>query len=137
MLPVDVRAVAEHVASCASRFPTVAGAYLFGSVLEEMRPDSDIDVAVVVPPQTHRDLLGVLTLEAKLQSALGQWGAHPFHVTVLDPDRPLFSFRPLCEGRLVYVGHEEVLTDFIEQVARRYSELYPRYRQAVKEVLEG
>jgi len=28
-------------------FPEVAGAYLFGSVLEKMRPDSDIDVGII------------------------------------------------------------------------------------------
>ncbi|MEW6045085.1 MAG: nucleotidyltransferase domain-containing protein [Bacillota bacterium] len=133
---VDLDRVAQHVCGCVARFPAVAGAYLYGSVLARMHPASDIDVAVIVAPGLHTELLQVLTLEAEIESKLGRWEGRPFHVTALDPKRPLFSFRPIHEGRLVYIGDEKALTDFIEQVSRAYADLSPRYRRAVQEVLE-
>lgn len=136
MAVTDLEAVARHVAGCVSQLTSVAGAYLYGSVLGELHAHSDIDVALVVPETISDDLMASLQLEAEAQLRLGRWKGHPFHVTVLDPRQPLFSFRPLHEGRLVYVGNEQVLTSFLERVARAYADLYPRHRRAVQEVLE-
>lgn len=128
--------LAGYVAERLAAFAEVAGAYLYGSVLGEMHAQSDIDVAVVTMPHVHQRLLDLLALEARIQSRLGRWAGRPLHATVLDPDQPLFSFRPIHEGQLVYVGNDQVLTDFIERVARAYADLAPRYRRALREVLE-
>lgn len=131
----EIDEVADHVARGLTAFPEVAGAYLYGSVLGQMHGGSDIDVAVVAVTELQKRLLDVLALEAKIQRRLGSWKGHPFHVTVLDPAQPFFSFRPLHDGRLVYIGNDRELTDFIERVARAYADLAPRHRRALHEVL--
>jgi len=131
----ELARVAQYVARQVSAFPEVAGAYLYGSVLDELHAGSDIDVAVVLAPRSVEGLWDELELEVRIQRLLGNWEGHPFHVTALDPLQPLFSFRPIRDGRLVYVGDDTALTDFIEYVSRAYADLAPRHRRAVNEVL--
>jgi len=58
-------------------------------------------------------------------------------VVLLDPDKPLFVFRVIKEGKLVYCRNMDRVTDLIEYVSRRYADLYPRYRKALEEILGG
>ena len=132
----DLEPIVARIRERLPGFSLVAGAYLFGSVLDACRPDSDIDVGLVVDPTVPEPAgWGWAGLEAEVEGALGRVQGHPFHVTVLSPHNVLFSFRVVREGSLVYVRDPEIVTDFIEQVARRYPDLAWRHRRALEEVL--
>lgn len=116
-------------------FPQVAGAYLFGSILGPCRPDSDIDLGLVLEPETVPDTPAGERLEAAIALQLSPVDGHPFDVFLLDPRKPLLAFRVIKEGRLVYARNPERVLDVVEQVSRRYADLYPRYRAALEEII--
>lgn len=138
LVTVDLKLVEERVRGILPDFPQVAGAYLFGSALGPCRPDSDIDLALVSHPgiSARGDPLGRERLEARVVTAMGRLDGHPFDVVVLDPDDAIFSFKAISTGRLIYMRDEERVTDFIETVARRYRDAYPRYKRALRDIMD-
>lgn len=137
LVTVEVGLVEERVRDVLPEFPEVAGAYLFGSVLGLCRPDSDIDLGLVCHsafPSRGGDPLWRERQEARVAGALGRLDGHPFDVVVLDVDDAIFSFKVISTGRLVYVRGEGEITDFIERVAQKYREVYPRYMRALQEI---
>ncbi len=112
-----------------------AGAYIFGSALDYCRPDSDIDVGLIVANEEkykdrHRELL-----TEKVVRDLAPLNGHRFDVVILISNEALFSFRVISGGVLVYVKDLVVVTDFIEKVSHKYREVYPRYRQALEMIV--
>lgn len=132
-------AVRRIAAACAER-PEVAAAYLFGSALGLCRPDSDIDIDVIRRPTAGETGYGgfkaALRIEAARMADLGSQDGHPFDVTVLDEEHPVFAMTVLDEGRLCYVADAEAYTDFLEHVAQAYRENARRHQAALAEVLE-
>ncbi|NPV73558.1 MAG: nucleotidyltransferase domain-containing protein [Pelotomaculum sp.] len=66
----------SQVSSILKKFPQVAGAYWFGSSLEACRPDSDIDIGLVLEDiklierkKAH--------LEAEIRDSFGAYNGHP------------------------------------------------------------
>lgn len=136
LVRVPLEAIEAAAARTLPQFPEVAGAYLFGSALADCRPDSDIDLGLVLDPTVAEPPgWGFAGLESRIESALGRLDGHPFEVTVVRPDRVLFAFRVIREGRMIYEANPDAVAEFVERVARRYPELAYRYRQAVQEVL--
>ena len=107
----------------------VAAAYLFGSSLGEMRPDSDVDVALVA----RLDACD-FGLVGEVEAVCRPIDGHPVHATVLSQRDTLFSFRVLTEGVRIYCVDPDVLTDLIERVALHYEEVGPAYRRALEEI---
>lgn len=137
LVRVPLARIEAAVRAVLASFPQVAAAYLFGSALDECRPDSDIDLGIVLyPTAAEPPGLGFLALEAEIEARLPPVEGHLFDVTILRRDQPLFSFTPISSGRLIYVRDQDALGDFIEAVSRRYGELHHRYRRALNEVLE-
>lgn len=136
LVRVDLGLVEERIRGVLGGYPDVAGAYLFGSVLERCRPDSDIDVGIIrsqaLDPQA--DGWADLGLAEEVADALGRVGDHPFHVTVLSLRSPFLAFEAVHTGRPVYLRDEELVTDFLEEVSIRYRDDYPRYRAALREI---
>lgn len=133
-VPLDT--VQDAVSGVLARYPQVAAAYLFGSAIGPCRPDSDIDLGLVLSPEaTEPPAWGFSGLEAQIETALGRIDGHAFEVIVLRPEAVLFSFKVIREGRLVFSRNRDVLLDFMERVARRYAEAGYRYRRALDEVL--
>ncbi|MEW6227741.1 MAG: hypothetical protein AB1700_06530 [Bacillota bacterium] len=54
---------------------------------------------------------------------------------VLEERDPLFTFKVLRQGRLVYCRDPNRITDVIERVSRAYAELYPRHKMALQETV--
>lgn len=107
----------------------VAAAYLFGSALDAMRPDSDIDLALVGRPGADS-----FALAGEVEAACRSVAGHPVHATVLDDAGTIFAFRVLSAGVLIHCADAEALTDLIERVARRYEEVGAAHRRALAEV---
>jgi predicted nucleotidyltransferase len=120
---LDLRRVEERIRAVLPDFPQVAGAYLFGSVLDFVRPQSDIDLGLILRrenPDPWEEVTDVL-----VETRLGRIGPHPFQVTVLRRAQGNFAFRVLTRGRLVYVDDPLWVADFIEAVARNHEDWAP------------
>lgn len=130
----DREAIAQRSAEVLKSFPQVAGAYLFGSALDKCRPDSDIDIALVLEDieLSEREKT---QLEDEIASSFIPMEGHPFDIVVLDPGKPVFGYQVLREGHLIYVRNHERVTDVLEMVSRRAADVYPRYRTALEEII--
>jgi len=136
LVRVPLEAAERRVQEVLPHFPEVVGAFLFGSALGLCRPDSDLDLGIVLLPGVAEppgwDFAG---LASRMEEALGRVEGHPFNVVILRPEEVIFSFRVIREGRLVYGRDREALWDFVERVARRYPDAAYRHRRALEEVL--
>ena len=131
----------EAVAACVSRKREIQAAYIFGSVATgRTRPDSDIDIAVLVsrriPPA--RFLTYRLQLMADLGAALHR---SDVDVVILNNATPLLAHRVLSRGRLVFERSASARVRFQVRTAALYSDLIPMYethiRYLKKSVREG
>lgn len=136
LVRVDLSAIERRIASQVSNRTDVAGAYLFGSALGPCRPDSDIDVGIIRTraPDADADAWDDLGFAEELADGLGRLDGHPFHVTVLSLRAPFLAFAAVHSGRPVLVRDEDLVADFVEEVALRYRRDYPRYLAALREI---
>lgn len=136
LVRLDVGVVKRQIRLLLHAYPDVAGAVLFGSALEFCRSDSDIDVGIIrsraLDPDA--DAWADLGFAEEVADSLGKIGEHSFHVTVLSLRMPFLAFTAMHTGRPVYVRDEELVTDFLEEIALRYRDDYPRYRTALQEI---
>lgn len=132
VVPLDL--VEERIRSTLPGFPSIQGAYVFGSVLGDDPLVGDIDVGVIAPGISERD---AERMEMQLEESLGCIDGVAFDVTVLDDRSVPFVMKVLREGRLVYAADMDIVTDFIERVSLAWRDIGPRYERARREVLEG
>jgi predicted nucleotidyltransferase len=109
---------------CAAR-PEVAAAYIFGSVAQgRTRPDSDIDIAVLLadrfPPGRALDMR--LTLAGQLGAGLRR---DDVQLVLLNEVPPLLAQRVLSQGILVFERSREARVRFQVRTASRYADLVP------------
>lgn len=122
---LDHLALEAKVRSALDKFATVTGAWLFGSALDFVRPQSDIDVGVLLTEET---VLAREETTAEIEEALGRFGIHPFQVVALSHQNSNFTFRVVNKGKLIYVRDELALTDFIEEIANHHR-FHERFRR--------
>ncbi len=111
LVTVDLQKVFGKIAEVLPAFPAVAGAYLFGSSRGPCRPDSDLDLGLILFAPREDEL----HLEAHLEAALGAVDGHPFSVLTLRPG--YFAWKAIRGGELCYEKDDRVVTDFIEKTA--------------------
>lgn len=138
LVRVSQKAIRRAVNRVLPGHPEVAGAYLFGSALEKCRPDSDIDLGLVLFPSIQEPPgHGFISLEAAIESELPRLQGHGFDVNVLRAQNVIFSFKVISTGKLVYAADMDVVTDFVEKVSRCYADIGYRYRRAVEEAIDS
>ena len=134
-------AAARAVARCASRHRDIQAAYIFGSVAQgRARPDSDIDIAVLL----GRRLPDARALRYRLKLA-GELGAalhrNDVQLVILNDAPPLLAHRVLSRGALVFERSRAARVRFHVQTASRYADAVPtleRYIARLKQdVREG
>lgn len=113
----------ERATLVLSRFDGVAGAYLFGSALDFVRPQSDIDVGIIV--RTLDGGSGLDEISPEIEAEFHSFGGHPFHITVLDGNALNLTFHIIAKGHLFYIRDYDFVTDFIERVARQHEDVAP------------
>lgn len=115
------RAIRRSVA----RRRDVSAAYVFGSVAAgRARPDSDLDVAVLLDPRTRRG--DALTRRLQLMADLGAAvGRSDVDVVILNDASPLLAHRVLSQGRLVFGRSRAARVRFQVRTAARYLDLVP------------
>jgi len=132
---LDKESIRDQVAEVLRGFPQIAGAYLFGSALGACRPDSDIDIGLVL-----EDINISEREKAQLEAAIGNsfypLNGHPYDIVLLELNNTIFYFKVIKEGCLIYVRNFDRITDIMEYVSRRYAESYPRYRIALQEIVD-
>jgi len=107
-------------------------AYLFGSAARgELRPSSDVDVAVLVPGQAGPTLSSLrLSLQADLQEA-----AHrPVDLVILNQASPDLIHRVLRDGILLVERDRSARIRFEVDARNEYFDILPfltHYREAV------
>lgn len=108
--------------------------YLFGShAAGTPRPDSDLDLAILLPPGApaisgpeRLDLVGELEALANRQVDLVVLNRAPL---------PL-QFEVIHTGRVLYEPDPEARTDWEDLVVRDYLDLQPWYAQSYRELLD-
>lgn len=113
----------------------IAGAYLFGSALGLCRPDSDIDIGLVIKPLSGEPESYYFKVALVVEGRLGRLDGHPFDVIPLNTANSIFAFKVIKNGHLIYDRDHETITDFIEITSRRYGENYPRYIKSLKDIV--
>ena len=122
------RAIARSVA----RRREIEAAYLFGSVATgRARPDSDIDVAVLLDGtiRPSRMLRYRLQLMADLGAALHR---RDVDVVVLNEAPPLLAHRVLSRGTLVFERSRAARVRFQVRTAARYLDLIPMFETHIR-----
>lgn len=135
LVKIDLEKLKNYVVQKVRSFDEIAGVYLFGSSLDLMRPDSDIDLGIIfydyVDENKAEDSI------EKLHVKLLNFEGHPFDIHSVNHSNTIIAFNILRNGLPIYIGDENTVTDLIEKVSLKYKEVYPRYRKAVEMILEG
>jgi hypothetical protein len=124
-------AASRAVARCVARHPDIQAAYIFGSVAQgRARPDSDIDVAVLLGHHLPdaRALRYRLTLAGDLGAALHR---NDVQLIILNDAPPLLAQRVLSRGVLVFQRSRAARVRFHVATARRYDDMLPTMERYV------
>ena len=135
MVQIDEDRIKGAVGSALMDMKEIAGVYLFGSALELCRPDSDIDIGLVIKPLYGKPDKYYLDIALAAETRLDPIDGHPFQVVPLNITDCIFAFNVIRKGRLIHESDHEAVTDFTEVISRRYSENYPRYIKYLKEIV--
>ncbi|MGB9812627.1 MAG: nucleotidyltransferase domain-containing protein [Thermovenabulum sp.] len=135
LVKIDLDKLKAYIIQKLSSFDEIAGVYLFGSSLDLMRPDSDIDIGIIfydfVDEEKAEDIIETLYLK------LLNFEGHPFDIRSVNHSNTIIAFNILRNGLPVLVKDEDAVTDLIEKVSLKYKEVYPQYKRAVEMILEG
>ncbi len=140
-MPSDLVQIEKHrlkayIEEKIGQFSEIAGIYLFGSALGRMRPDSDIDLGLILVPGAVKSEKELDFFLGKLYLALRNFEGHPFDlVSVRDADT-ILAFEILRHGVPLLIRDEAVVLDVVEAISRRYADVYPRYKKAL-EIVTG
>ncbi len=137
LVKLDIDNIATKASAVMESFPQIAAAYVFGSSLGKCRPDSDIDLGLILDAKQNITEMDKMDLREEILLKLKNVGNHEYDISFIDPDSTIFTFRVFSEGKLIYVKDENFLTDMLEKVSRRYADDGPRYLRALEEILEG
>ena len=118
-------------------YSQIEAAYLFGSALDRVRPDSDIDIALLLSPNIDVENLESWTLAEEIGLHLTRLIGRSFDISLLNVKDYLFAMNVLTTGKLIYVKNNDILGDFIEKVSLRHRIWYNHYKQALLEVVEN
>ena len=105
------RAVHDLVREVRARVPSLQAAYLFGSVVSgDARPDSDIDLALLLPPAESVAIgsLAMSDLRFDLESIAGR----PVDLINLRRVSTVFQHRIVATGQPVAVADRRALAEF-------------------------
>ena len=82
LINVDISKVIEQLTSVLKSRKVVVGAYLFGSILGRCRPDSDIDVGLLLAPDVSYSEKEAEILLEEILEVLTPLNNHPFDLII-------------------------------------------------------
>ena len=137
LVRIEISQIEDKVVPVLKRYEQIAGAYLFGSALDMCRPDSDIDIGLLLMPGQVESEKDYDLIEARIFRDLPPLNGHPIDLVFLDQQNAIFSYKVIKNGKLIFSRDLNTITDFIESVSIRYRVAYPRYRQALEMIAMG
>ena len=127
---------ATEIGAEIAKHDRVAAAWVFGSCARgDARPDSDLDVAVLLrPPEQPEDARALYDLVGRLEkfSPSGR-----VDLLILGPQGSVLRHRVLAEGKLVHDADREVRFEFEERTTRDYLDWKPTHDIAMRSTLAG
>ncbi len=127
---------ASQLGGVLARHPQIAAAWLFGSVARgEARPDSDLDVAILLrdePSDAPQRWLHDLVAELERFSPSGR-----VDLVLLGRQGPVFRHRILAQGTLVHDADREARFAFEERTTRDYLDWKPTHDIAMRSTFSG
>lgn len=132
------RILDEAIAHALRSFPDVSAAWLFGSeARQEARPESDVDVALLLRNRKQTALEVVPTL-GRIAAQLEQVApGRRIDLVLIEAQGPVFQHRALSEGRLVYDVDPQRRVDFVSDAYVRYFDFLPTHQLAERHALSG
>ncbi|MDK2855978.1 MAG: hypothetical protein PWQ41_1777 [Bacillota bacterium] len=128
----DLDAVLKRLTAELLKLEPVA-IYLFGSqATGGARPDSDIDLAVLLPEGKELPVLERLDLIDRLQGI----AERRVDLVVVNTARLPLQFEIIHTGRVLYESNFDARTDAEDMIIRDYLDLEPMYEQNFREVME-
>ena len=131
-MALEMPAIHRAIARCVSARSEIQAAYLFGSTATgRVRPDSDIDIAVLLTraPDAKR----ALDYRLKLMTDLGAAFHRPdVDVVVLNEAPLLLAHRVLSTGTLVFARSAAARVRFQVRIAAMYADLVPMYETRIR-----
>ena len=123
--------IKREVAKCAAGHPEIQAAYVFGSAASgRMRPDSDVDVAVLIDGVKRS---GFLKYRLKLMADVGKaLQRNDVDVVILNEASPLLAHRALSRGDLVFERSASARVRFQVRTAARYQDLIPMFETHIR-----
>lgn len=104
----------------------IAVAFLFGShTQEEANKNSDIDLAILLMPNTEISVDDLLNLEVKITKALN---TEHYDLVIANKASIVMQFR-ILKGMAFFIANERVYTDFYAKVLENYLDFLPRLKE--------
>ncbi len=109
-------------------------AYIYGSFVDPDVPFfRDIDIGIYVNNYKNEDWeRSELILPLELEKSLNY--KYPIDVKVLNNAEIIFSNRVIC-GRLLFARDEDIWTDYVVYISKRYADFYPFWPRYMKEAV--
>lgn len=126
----------DEIGRVIARHSRVAAAWVFGSIARgEARPDSDLDVAILLRgDDTPDDVTALYALAGELEACSPSGRVD---LVILGPQGPVFRHRVLAEGVLVHDADTEVRLAFEERTIREYLDWKPTHDIAMRSTFAG
>ncbi len=131
LITINSADIYKKVVPILQNYQEIAGAVHFGSSLSKCRTDSDIDIGLIFDTPFFQKDRYYEKITNKIIGDLYPVNRHTFDVLSLNILPSILAFRIINTGKIFYQNDSEIVTDFIEQVSRKYAEDYPRYRKAL------
>lgn len=137
LIKIEISQIQNKIVPVLESHEQIAGAYLFGSALGACRPDSDIDIGLIIMPDCNFSEKEFELIEARILKDLTPLATHHFDLVFLTLRDVFLSYKAVKYGKLIYINNLDVITDFTEAVSIKYRDEYPRYRQALETIALG
>lgn len=100
--------------------PDVVAAILFGSLArDDARPDSDVDIAVLL---THEAANRGIDRSRLIADLMGLLRRNDVDVVVLNGASPLFQHRVVRDGHVIFARDHTALAEFVIRAIQRYQD---------------
>lgn len=131
---VDVLSMENKLRQALAKEPTVATAYLFGSlVTNRFGPESDVDLGLLFFPDEVPQALEVFELEDRLSRALGC----DVDAVVLNSASPVIGMQVLRKGRKLLERNSRVSNEFFVRCVNLYADLKMVRAPIERQILNG